>query len=294
MFRAAYAIASQFTWPVILSRKTANGKCTCSIGSCVVINPEGWIITAFHLAKQYSALMDGDQAERVRESAVAAVRADQTIDDKERRKRLSAFKAPGPKDTVRGSGWWGRDGASLTHWIGIEAADIAIGKLEPFDPSWVSSYPMFKDPTKDFEPGASLCKLGYPFHQITPSFDEAKNGFVLPAGAVPLPRFPIDGILTRIADIEVPDPPPYALRWVETSSPGLKGQSGGPIFDTQGTIWAIQVQTAHFPLGFDPPVPNSQKGEKEHQFLNVGLGVHPETMFGLMKDQGVSFKVSPY
>lgn len=38
--------------------------------------------------------------------------------------------------------------------------------------------------------------------------------------------------------------------FIETSTPRLRGQSGGPIFDVNGAIWAIQSQTHHLKLGF--------------------------------------------
>jgi S1-C subfamily serine protease len=79
-------------------------------------------------------------------------------------------------------------------------------------------------------------------------------------------------------------PPPYPLSYIETSTPGLRGQSGGPIFDTQGTIWGIQVKTSHYPLGFN----------QKDQFLNAGLGVHPSTLFGLFNEAGIGFAVSSY
>jgi hypothetical protein len=86
------------------------------------------------------------------------------------------------------------------------------------------------------------------------------------------------------------EPVPYPLRLFETSSPGLRGQSGGPIFDTKGVVWGIQSLTRHFPLGFEPTVPG--KGVKEHQFLNVGIGVHAVTIVGLLKKQGIECQLS--
>jgi hypothetical protein len=108
----------------------------------------------------------------------------------------------------------------------------------------------------------------------------------------------MDGIFTRVAEIVVldkdkPVPPPFPLRWIETSSPGLRGQSGGPIIDPQGSIWGIQSNTASYPLGFDPPVPG-RPGVTHHQFLNVGRGVHPDTIFGFLNQLGIKYDVSNY
>lgn len=46
MFATAVAHASEFTNPVVISTKTIGGKVTTSCGSFVLINDEGWIITA--------------------------------------------------------------------------------------------------------------------------------------------------------------------------------------------------------------------------------------------------------
>jgi len=56
----------------------------------------------------------------------------------------------------------------------------------------------------------------------------------------------------------------------------------------------MQVQTAHFPLGFSPKVKKGTKEVEEHQFLNVGLGVHPELIVAFLVDNGISFKLSDY
>ncbi len=90
--------------------------------------------------------------------------------------------------------------------------DLAIGRLQPFQPEWVTEYPKLKDPAKGMDPGTSLCKLGYPFHKITPTFDEHTNMFNLPAEAYPPPLFPIEGIFTRQIIVSGDPPaPPFPL-----------------------------------------------------------------------------------
>lgn len=288
MFRDAYEIAAEFTNPVVLSRRTFAGRCSASIGSFVIINDEEWIVTAHHLADQWKELSDGDKTSRAREDSEARIRADASLNKNERRRQLSQLGKPKKNDTIRAAAWWGSDGVAIKGraFISVPAVDITIAQIEDFDPAWVRTYPKFKDPTKAFKCGQSLCKLGFPFHQIVPIWDDALQNFNF---NVPIPRFPIDGILTRLVQVVLPSgvQSPFPLTWIETSSPGLRGQSGGPTFDPQGTIWGIQVRTAHFPLGF------SQKGEPE-QFLNVGLGVHTETLIGLFNDNGVKFELSAY
>ena len=113
-----------------------------------------------------------------------------------------------------------------------------------------------------------------------------------------MPFFPNDGIFTRVVDVAIDPttsnvpPPPFPLRFIETSSPGLRGQSGGPVFDCKGTVWGIQSRTIHYPLGFSPPVPGGKPHEKEHQFLNVGWAVHVETIVGALRHSGIAFSLA--
>ncbi|GAI45805.1 unnamed protein product [marine sediment metagenome] len=84
----------------------------------------------------------------------------------------------------------------------------------------------------------------------------------------------------------------YQIKFIETSTPGLRGQSGGPIFDVYGNIWGIQSRTQHLPLGFSPKIKKAGKETEEHQFINVGWGIHPETLIHFLQDKKVSFNVS--
>jgi hypothetical protein len=190
---------------------------------------------------------------------------------------------------------WGHRSSGLVDVAFVAAVDLAVGRLDPFDPAWVAEYPTLKDPTKNFSPGASLCKLGFPFFEIKPTFDEATSMFSIPPEMRNLPFFPIEGIYTR--DLNVPDPigaSPFPLTFLETSSPGLRGQSGGPTFDVMGAIWAIQSQTNCLPLGFSPEVKEGGKTHKEHQILNVGMGVHVKTVIGLLDQVGVGYRLSDH
>ena len=102
-------------------------------------------------------------------------------------------------------------------------------------------------------------------------------------------------MLTRFEEVVVVDangnplpPPKYPLRYLETSSPGLRGQSGGPTFDEKGAIWALQAQTVTYPLDLEAPKAALRVREHiEHQFLNVGRGIHAETIIGLLEENCV-------
>ena len=92
-------------------------------------------------------------------------------------------------------------------------------------------------------PGTSLCRLGFPFHQINATFDPVTRKFALAPDVLPIPRFPNDGIHTRVPVVISPDGQ-RQVKFIETSSPGLKGQSGGPIFDQSGFCVGATEQDA--------------------------------------------------
>ncbi len=115
-------------------------------------------------------------------------------------------------------------------------------------------------------------------------FDEKANAFRFDP-RLRLAAFPIEGIHTRVLHVGDEGPNPV---FIETSSPGLKGQSGGPIFDVEGYVWAIQSQTHHYDLGFDPKSPD---GKVERQFLNAGLGTHPARILEFLDKHNVSHRV---
>jgi hypothetical protein len=259
----------------------------------VIVNREGWILTAGHVLEAIDRGVKEEQQAIVLDQQTAAIAADATLSASQKRKKIASLGKLKPDHSIHYSTWFGKDRLLLFDTQYVEHVDLGVGRLDPFDPTWVSTYPVFKDPTKNFDTGRSLCKLGFPFHSITPVWHPDLGSFELPAGALPLPYFPIEGIFTRTAELifQGASLPPFPSRWVETSSPGLRGQSGGPIFDAQGRVWAIQVNTMHLPLGFSPTVPG-QPTNKEHQFLNVGRGVHPDTIFGFLNHLGVKYDVS--
>lgn len=296
MFSDACRMAGSFTRPVVMSARFVDGRCASGIGSFVVINPDGWAVTALHIMNEVSRQTEAANNYQAAEAARQAIYADKTLHKKERGTRLKALPQKNNDSITHSSGWWSWDNLIPdVEYYTVPSVDLAVIHFNGFNPAWVTNYPVFKDPTRSFDPGRSLCRLGFPFHEITPVFDTVNNRFELPPGSLPLPRFPNDGIFTREVHVLTPgNVQPFPLKFIETSSPGLRGQSGGPIYDTKGTIWGIQSRTVHLPLGFNPPVPGGKTGQTEHQFLNIGLGTHAETVVAALRHFGVSFSLSDY
>jgi hypothetical protein len=262
MFADAIETAGNFTRPLVLSTRSADGTVSCSIGAYMVLNAEGWALTAGHMM---DALRAADPSNR---------------------------KPDDPSAITNVSYWWGVDGLGMGEVHVDFDRDLAITQLTGFESSSVAAYPVFGQPAGSLRPGDSLCRLGYPLHQAAATFDEKTSGFTLAPGTIPIPRFPVDGIYTRDA-IRENSATKRKVRFLETSSPGLRGQSGGPIFDTSARVWAIQSLTTHIPLGFSPEV-IAADGSKttEHQFINLGLGCHVDEVLAFVRSKGVSVATS--
>ena len=287
MFAKACERVYKFTRPLIISTRTVDGTVSSSCGTFIIINPEGWILTAGHLFDSFVKYQqDMKKIKEVEEinarKASMAVPGAMTLPD---------TIQPDPKWITNHSFWWGGDGLRITSVYVNREIDIALAKLDGFRPDMVQEYPIFRDPDT-MRPGPSICRTGFPFANIATDFDEGSKSFRIRNGVLPLPFFPNDGIHTRnVLKQNKSKEGNYDMLYVETSTPGLKGQSGGPIFDTNGHIYAMQVQTNHIPLGFHPISEYDGKSIVENQFLNVGIGVHGKLLQQIMRDHHISFKV---
>lgn len=291
MFAAALKKVENFTLPVVTAQIFADGTISAGCGTFIVVNTEGWILTAAHIiqhmlvAEQHKPFFEKYRIDR---QAIES-RPHQTIKERSKAIRKLTFD---PKWIVTHSVIWGLLPGKITQFHCDFVADIALGKLEPFDPSSIKVYPTFHDPAKEMPAGTSLCRLGHPFHNVSATYDQTTNCFNFGQEVFPVPRFPNDGIHTRIAILKDPNGA-RQVKFVETSTPGLRGQSGGPVFDVRGNIWGMQSQTHSLPLGFSPSVKQGSKEVVEHQFMHVGFASHVEEIIRMFNQYGVSFTLAP-
>lgn len=293
MFAKAYALASEFTQPVIISTRLYSGEVKCGVAAFVVLNKEGWIVTAAHVWNAFVARREHLKQIRQYEAALQAIQTNSAASTQQKTNKMRQLKS-NPQWISNHSFWWAWPGVRHKEFYVRSDIDLALARLEPFEPAMVKAYPTIKDPSKNMQPGTSLCRLGYPFHEIHATYDEKTRTFNLAPDALPIARFPIEGIYTRNCIVERSQDGKYEVKFLETSSPGLRGQSGGPIFDVNGTVWAIQSQTTHFDLGFSPKIKRGNREIEEHQFLSAGWGVHPEVLTAFLRDKNIDFKLSDY
>lgn len=266
MFVEAIEKAAQFTFPLIISNRHQDGTVSSSLGSFVIINEEGWFITAAHIVQQTHTHQThlNEYNDYVKGNSMVI----------------------NPKWILNHSLWFGADHHRVNQFQVMPDNDLAIGKIENYNPEFTKKYPRFIHPDL-IKVGKSLCKLGFPFYDIQATF--TNNTFQYNPNLFPIPRFPYEGMLTRIISGGKKMPESPEILWLETSSPGLRGQSGGPIFDTNGTIWALQSMTRHVPLGFSPTINKNGVNIEENQFINLGWGVHVKVILELLDKNNVKY-----
>lgn len=286
MFQNAIRLVQKFTYPVIVSYRSENGNTDCSIGTFIVLNKDGWILTAYHILNLISNLNRDLVSHGEYTRQISTIDKDPNLTKSQRTRKKDSIKKP-QKSITNFSVWWGRDDWRVNSYLFNPAADLAIGKIVGFNHKDISEYPQFKNPSINFDVGENLCKFGAALHKIVPEYDKENNAFRLPSGSVPVPFFPMDGMFTRTLIQNNED---SSVKFLETSTPGLPGHSGGPTFDFKGRIWALQSRTIHHSLGFSPNVPNNS--QTEHQFLNCGLGTHVETIAEFLQKKNCKFSLS--
>ena len=170
--------------------------------------------------------------------------------------------------------------------------DLAILEFKGFDRIHYNSYASFVKDNNKIKQGKYLCRLGFPF----PEFNNFAHNSVTDdiewtnAGNANSPTFPIDGIITRfVADIT------NGITGIEMSTPGLRGQSGGPLFDSEGRIYGMQFATNHLHLGFDIKereiIHDGKKSKvSNYPFLHVGLCVHVEKIKEFLREHKINFR----
>ena len=242
MFQGACRDLLKTLMPIVVAWRTARGKVGFGIGAGMMLNEEGWFITAGHILQQIADLDVEVSSPKPR--------------GKRKSDRVTHYasifgttKAPVALARVRGD------------------VDIGVGKLEGYKPQDGEAFPRFR--IREVEQGELLCRAGYPFvDDIRPEWSD-KNGFKF-SNLFPLPMFVNEAFVSRFANVG------DRGVWIETSSPGLKGQSGGPLVDTDGLVCGTQVNTHHYPLEFE--------GKGRNQVLNVGRAVAAQTIRAFLKE----------
>jgi hypothetical protein len=272
MFTQAVVTASRFTFPYIGLRRTASGEVRATMGAFVMVNNEGWALTSAHLVDDIIA------CERDREEFASGKLHEETSPERCAR-HVELWSVPGFEHSR----------PRLTKAMVSPLPDVALIRLESLQALPVDDLPVLRDVEADpLLQGTSVCRYGYPFHVVNAEYDVESDEFALQPGSLPVPSFALDGMVARFHRVSADDG--TSALFVETSTPGLKGQSGGPLLDTRGRVCGLQSHTVHLDLGFDARFEDEGVYTTERQFLNVGAASHVEGIMAMLDEAGVEYR----
>ena len=169
--------------------------------------------------------------------------------------------------------------------------DVALIHFKGFEKTLYKGHAVFAKESSKIRPGDSLVRLGFPFPEFSDfGYNEETDDIIWTGkGRATTPRFPIDGMYTRgVADTN------GRVTGIELSTPGLRGQSGGPLFDQNGTIYGMQSLTKHLHLGFDMVnaqmnINGRQQTINNQPFLHVGHAVHLDILKEFLDKHNVRY-----
>lgn len=292
MFVNGIERAAEFTRPIHgIVRFYGSTAVVPWAATLILVNPEGWALTCKHVA---SHLANSDQVvtkfqkfKAERAQIPSGKKQRHAIQDLERRygyKNGVAVEAYNKfVNCIEGS---------LNVDLRIDPNhDMALLKFNNHTRLLCTTFPTFAREGDQLKQGKFLCRLGFPFPEFTnfeydPATDQIRW---TDAGRLATPRFPIDGMVTRHLL-----GPSGSVTGFELSTPGLRGQSGGPAFDVDGRVWGMQSATNHLDLDFDVDIDVQRGGQKrrvkESAFLHVGYCVHVNILKQFMRDNVVAFQ----
>lgn len=169
--------------------------------------------------------------------------------------------------------------------------DLAILHFKGHKQNQYRGHATFLKDMSELKAGKSLCRAGFPFPEYNNfTFDQEKDEmFFLPKQTPNIPIFPLEGMITR--NIASKKGEIFAI---ELSTPGLKGQSGGPLFDTRGRIFGMQQSTKHLHLGFDienKPI-HTKHGRRKvnnYAFLHLGQCIRADIIKQFLDEKGYTY-----
>ncbi len=294
MFTNAIAIAAQFTRPVhSISRNYGSTIIQPGAATLFFVNSDGWALTCGHVANQLTVADAIAQKATAFQTELSSFRGKQ----KERKIERQLEKKYGyTKDiTFELLNLFINcvEGNLRFKIIKHNKYDVALVKFEDYSRLLCDAFPVFPADTSELQQGKYLCRLGFPFPEFSNfAYDDKANKIAWTStGRMETPRFPIEGMVTR----HVLDDKGVIFAF-EMSTPGLKGQSGGPAFDVQGKVWGMQFATNHLDLDFDINQEVLRQGKKKHvadsAFLHVGYCIHVDILKSFMKENGANFSES--
>lgn len=286
MFKDACSDLSKWMFPVIVAARSSNGSVDAFNGTGILVNEDGWLLTAGHLVKMYVEMRDSKSQHQARQKELEAKEEDinskSTYSPKRKKQLITNLHKREPVRITQTCFVFMDPKVKVSRALINPAVDLGAFKLDGFAVPDFYSRPVFRE--EEAQLGECLCRVGYPFNEVKATWNSKTDKFDL-QNPYPMPMFANDAMVSQKLNLVTPDDgnQPYPLHQYLTSTTGIKGQSGGPLVDPNGKICGIQVQTRSFPLGFTP----KHNGKEEHQFLNAGIAVDTDSILGFLTAHGI-------
>ncbi|SFO70954.1 Trypsin-like peptidase domain-containing protein [Algoriphagus ornithinivorans] len=251
------------------------------------VNSEGWALTCKHVAQWLS------QADQINRNYTSFLQQSQGMSGKQQNKLAQNLGlGPDKASEMRITFVDCVDSMNNLKFILHPDYDLALIKFEGVGNLLVKNFPYFMEDESAVQQGAILCRLGFPFPEFSNfKFDAQSQTLVWTnEGNARSPRFPIEGMITRFLGDNKGQ-----VYGIEMSTPGLRGQSGGPLFDSDGRVIGMQSRTKHLHLGFDiedKEVVAHGKTKKinDYAFIHLGECIHVKVIKEFLSKNQVSFQ----
>ena len=291
MFVQAIETAAKYTRPIhSISRNYSSKIIVPGTATLFFVNSDAWALTCGHVANQLAA---GEVLTKKAQDFQSELATRHGTQKEKRLLKELERKYEYTKNTpfeLHNRFMNCVEGNLNCHITKHQKYDIALIKFDDYTRLLCDTFPVFPLDTSTLQPGKMLCRLGFPFPEFTNFVYDEKADRInwTEAGRKTTPRFPIEGMITRrLLDSE------GQVYGFEMSTPGLRGQSGGPAFDTEGKVWGMQFATKHLDLDFDVDQEVLRKGIKKHvtdsAFLHVGGCINIDVLKAFMKENSVQF-----
>lgn len=291
MFSDAIDSTSRFTRPVHTILRTYQGKSVIpGAATLFFVNEDGYAVTCKHVIE---SLAPADQLNQ----AYARFRTERNAigQDGKAKARLKGLELKynyNPESVIQVKNTFVDcvDSVSGFTWYLHPRYDLAILKFNDYKNIRYAGYARFLKDSSAIRQGMYLCRLGFPFPEFTNfRYNETTDDIEwTTTGVQASPRFPIEGMVTRFLGDE------NRIFGIELSTPGLRGQSGGPLFDDKGVVYGMQFSTKHLHLGFDIVdkeilTNNRVKKVSDYSFLHLGQCIHVDIIKEFLRENSVKF-----
>lgn len=255
-----------------------------SASTLIILNDQGWLLTSKHVAQNFNLANVLNQ----RYEEYKKDKDENHLSDSDLKAKYNFQK--GMPVQLKNQFFGVFQGVPQSIRVLFhKTLDLALVHVEGSDIKMLCEhFPLFSE--TEVEAGMMLCKLGYPFAEYTcVAYEELTDDINFTQdGQLNSPYFPLDGMVTRkIGDGQ-------KIIGFEMSTPGIRGQSGGPVFDEQGVVYGIQTGTRSHDLDIKMTKTIRLKegpiNQDEYAFLNVGIVISSKEVIEFMRENNVTFR----